>query len=144
MATPSMTPSDVTLTPGVEESEIRSGSYVDWSCALGGAILAAATSSLLLAFGAGLGLSLVSPWPTERLNGTLFGIIMILWTVFVPLISFAFGGYFAGRLRRPWQSPVTDEVSFRDGAHGALVWATSIVIGVITLSMLATGAANVA
>jgi hypothetical protein len=144
MVTASMMPFDTSYTSSLDESEIRSGSYVDWSCALGGATLAAATSSLLLAFGTGIGLSLVSPWPSERMNGTVFAIIMILWTVFVPLVSFAFGGYFAGRLRRPWQNLATDEVSFRDGAHGALVWAASIVIGAVTLSMLASGAATVA
>ena len=143
--TPAHTPyTHISDTTASEESELRSGSYVDWSCALGGATLAAATSSLLFAFGSGLGLSLLSPWPSERMNGTLFGIIMIVWTVFVPLLSFAFGGYFAGRLRRPWQNIVTDEVAFRDAAHGALVWAASIVIGAVLLAMLASGAANMA
>jgi hypothetical protein len=127
-----------------DENDMRSGSYVDWSCALGGATLAAAVSSLLLAFGSALGLSLVSPWPSERINGTVFGVIMIIWTVFVPLVSFALGGYFAGRLRRPWQNLATDEVAFRDGAHGALVWAASVVIGAVMLGMLASSAANVA
>ena len=143
--TPAHTPyTHIPDTAASEESELRSGSYVDWSCALGGATLAAAISSLLFAFGSGLGLSLLSPWPSERMNGTLFGIIMIVWTVFVPLLSFALGGYFAGRLRRPWQNLVTDEVAFRDAAHGALVWAASIVIGAVLLAMLASGAANVA
>lgn len=140
----SMTPTDPSYTTGLDESELRSGSYVDWSCALGGATIAAATSSLLLAFGSGLGLSMLSPWPSDRMNGTVFGIIMIAWTVFVPLLSFALGGYFAGRLRRPWQSLVTDEVAFRDGAHGALVWAASLLIGAVVLGMFASGAANLA
>lgn len=116
---------------------------MDWSCALGGATLAAALSSLLLAFGSGLGLSLLSPWPSERMNGTMFGLIMIIWAVFVPLVSFALGGYFAGRLRRPWQNLDTDEMAFRDGAHGALVWAASVVLGVVMLGMLASSAANI-
>lgn len=140
----SMTPAVPAHTSMAEENETRSGSYVDWSCALGGATLAAAISSLLLAFGSGLGLSLLSPWPSERMNSTLFGIIMIVWTVFVPLLAFAVGGYFAGRLRRPWQNLATDEVAFRDAAHGALVWAAGIVIGAVIMAMLASGAANVA
>jgi hypothetical protein len=140
----SMTPTERAYATDMDESELRTGSYVDWSCALGGATMAAATTSLLLAFGSGLGLSLLSPWPADRINGTLFGIIMIAWTVFVPLLSFALGGYFAGRMRRPWQSLVTDEVAFRDGAHGALVWAASLLMGAILLGMLASGAANLA
>ena len=69
---------------------------------------------------------------------------MIAWTVFVPLLSFSLGGYFAGRLRRPWQNIDSDEVAFRDAAHGALVWAASILIGAVVLGMLASGAANMA
>ena len=140
----SMTSADYSSAAGPDENELRSGSYVDWACALGGAILAAAISSTLFAFGSGLGLSMLSPWPSERMNGTLFGIVMIIWAVFVPLLSFAIGGYFAGRLRRPWQNLVTEEVAFRDGAHGALVWATSILIGAILLAMIAMSAANLA
>jgi hypothetical protein len=133
---------DTSYAAATDATEIRSGSFVDWPCALGGATLAAAISSLLLAFGSGLGLSLVSPWPAERLNSTVFGIIMIIWSVFVPLVAFALGGYFAGRLRRPWHSLSTEEVAFRDSAHGALVWATSIVIGAILLGLLASGASG--
>lgn len=140
----SMTSADYSSAGAADESELRSGSYVDWACALGGAIVAAAISSTLFAFGSGLGLSMLSPWPSERMNGTLFGIVMVVWAVFVPLLSFAVGGYFAGRLRRPWQNLVTEEVAFRDGAHGALVWATSIIIGAILLAMIALGAANLA
>jgi hypothetical protein len=135
-----MTMADTNYSTTDEATETRSGSFVDWPCALGGAVLAAAISSLLLAFGSGLGLSLVSPWPAERLNSTVFGIIMIVWSVFVPLVAFALGGYFAGRLRRPWHSLSTAEVAFRDAAHGALVWATSIVIGAILLGILASTA----
>ena len=142
MANVSLNPVDNGYRTTADESEMRSGSYVDWSCALGGAILAAAMSSLLLAFGSGLGLSMLSPWPTERMNGTLFGVIMIAWTVFVPLLSFAVGGYFAGRLRRPWQVIASEEVAFRDGAHGALVWAASVVIGAALLASVSSGAAN--
>jgi hypothetical protein len=139
-----MTPAVPSHTTIAEENEMRSGSYVDWSCALGGAALAAAISSLLLAFGSGLGLSLLSPWPAERMNTTVFGIVMIVWTVFVPLLAFAVGGYFAGRMRRPWQNLATEEVAFRDAAHGALVWAAGIVIGTVILATLASGATNVA
>jgi hypothetical protein len=144
MTIPSMTPASSSFTASADESEIRSGSYVDWACALCGATLAAALSLVLFTFGSGVGLSLVSPWPSERINGTLFSIIMVLWAVFVPLISFALGGYVAGRMRRPWQSLATDEVAFRDGAHGGLVWGASIVIGAIALPLVAGSAANMA
>lgn len=35
------------------------------------------------------------------------------------------GGYLAGRLRTSWTDVHTDEVYFRDTAHGFLAWAVS-------------------
>jgi hypothetical protein len=51
------------------------------------------------------------------------------------------GGYLAGRLRTKWTDLHTDEVFFRDTAHGFLVWAVGLVI---TASLLATAAASLA
>jgi hypothetical protein len=49
------------------------------------------------------------------------------------------GGYLAGRLRTRWATIHTDEVYFRDTAHGFLVWAVGLVI---TASFLASAAAS--
>ena len=38
------------------------------------------------------------------------------------------GGYLAGRLRTKWVDVHTDEVYFRDTAHGFLAWAVGLVI----------------
>src|SRR6202165_4193562 len=45
----------------------------------------------------------------------------------------------AGRLRTKWATIHTDEVYFRDTAHGFLVWAVGLVI---TASFLASAAAS--
>src|SRR5262249_22529084 len=37
----------------------------------------------------------------------------------------AFGGYIAGRLRTKWTGVHTDEVYFRDTAHGFVAWAVA-------------------
>jgi hypothetical protein len=55
------------------------------------------------------------------------------------------GGYLAGRLRTRWASIHTDEVYFRDTAHGFLTWAVALVITAAFLasavsSMVGTGA----
>jgi hypothetical protein len=50
------------------------------------------------------------------------------------------GGYLAGRLRTKWTNVHTDEVYFRDTAHGFLVWAVGLVI---TASLLASAATSV-
>jgi hypothetical protein len=50
------------------------------------------------------------------------------------------GGYLAGRLRTKWATIHTDEVYFRDTAHGFLVWAVGLVI---TASFLASAATSI-
>ena len=49
------------------------------------------------------------------------------------------GGYLAGRLRTKWANIHTDEVYFRDTAHGFLAWAVALVI---TAAFLASAAAS--
>jgi hypothetical protein len=61
-------------------------------------------------------------------------------------LSAGFVGYLAGRLRAKWVGPRTDEVLFRDTAHGLLAWAlaTVIVAALFTLGTVGTSAAVVA
>jgi hypothetical protein len=108
-------------------------------------VAAAAISVMLLIFGAGLGLSSVSPWPHNGVSVTTFTVLAAIWLVIVQWVSSAFGGYIAGRLRTKWNAVHTDEVFFRDTAHGFLAWglATVFVAGLLTLgsgSAVSTGA----
>jgi hypothetical protein len=48
--------------------------------------------------------------------------------ILLQIIASSMGGYLAGRLRTKWVNVHTDEVFFRDTAHGFLVWAVGIVI----------------
>ena len=48
------------------------------------------------------------------------------------------GGYLAGRLRTKWVSIHSDEVYFRDTAHGFLAWAVAVVITAAFLTSAAT------
>lgn len=52
----------------------------------------------------------------------------IVWLIFTQIVAFAMGGYLAGRLRTKWVDIHTDEVYFRDTAHGFLVWAVGSVL----------------
>jgi hypothetical protein len=56
-----------------------------------------------------------------------------IWLVIVQWLSSGVGGYLAGRLRTKWVGVHTDEVYFRDTAHGFLAWAlaTLLVVGVL-------------
>jgi hypothetical protein len=64
--------------------------------------------------------------------------VAVFWSVAVPILSFLVGGYIAGRMRSAWEAASSDEVQFRDGMHGMLVWALSIVAGGL-LAFLAAG-----
>ena len=59
-------------------------------------------------------------------------------------ISFALGGYLAGRLRTRWQHVHGHEVFFRDTAHGLLVWASATVAGLALTALLPTAPAEAA
>lgn len=106
---------------------------VSWGAVLAGAAAAAALSFILLILGVGLGLSSVSPW---SFNATAIGVSTIAWLAFMQLAASGIGGYMAGRLRVKWSAIHTDEVHFRDTAHGLLAWAVATLV---TVALLAGG-----
>jgi hypothetical protein len=54
------------------------------------------------------------------------------------MLSSSIGGYIAGRLRSRWIGVHTDEVYFRDTAHGFIAWAFASVLGAVLLASPAT------
>jgi hypothetical protein len=100
-------------------------SAVSWDAIVAGAAAAAALALILLMLGTGLGLSSVSPWAYSGVSATTFGVSTILWLTFTQLVASGMGGYLAGRLRTKWVAVHTDEVYFRDTAHGFLSWAVA-------------------
>lgn len=117
---------------------IPNPSAVSWGAIVAGAAAAAALSLILLVLGTGLGLSSVSPWTHSGISATGFGISTILWLTLTQLLASGMGGYLAGRLRTRWTNVHSDEVYFRDTAHGFLAWAVAslataaLLTGVIT------------
>lgn len=117
----------------------KPSSYLEWAPIIAGAVLASAISFVLLTAGAAIGLSMVSV-EAEKSYGTTAAYLGAFWAIAVPIGSLLAGGYVAGRMRTAWAGPNTDEVEFRDGIHGALVWALSIIVG----AMLAASAVGTA
>jgi small-conductance mechanosensitive channel len=95
-------------------------------------------SLILLALGTGLGLSSISLWSNAGASSSTIGMAAILWLILMQIMSSSMGGYLAGRLRTKWANVHTDEVYFRDTAHGFLAWALALVI---TAAFLASAAA---
>ena len=102
-----------------------SGSAVSWGAILAGAAAAAALSLILLILGTGLGLSAMSPWAQAGATAATLGVSTIVWITLTQLLASGMGGYLAGRLRTKWVAVHTDEVFFRDTAHGFLAWAVA-------------------
>ncbi|MFO1163283.1 MAG: hypothetical protein U1E60_30920 [Reyranellaceae bacterium] len=118
--------------------------YFEWGPVILGTLSASAISIVLLTFGAALGLSSVSPYPYAGLSAKAIGILSATYAVLVVGVSFALGGYLAGRTRSAWVGANTVESHFRDGAHGFGVWALGIVIGSVLAVSGATGAVKTA
>jgi len=103
-------------------------SAVAWGAIFAGAAAAASLSLILLILGTGLGLSSVSPWSQQGISATSFGVSTIVWLTLTQLVAAATGGYLAGRLRTRWADVHSDEVYFRDTAHGFLAWAVATLV----------------
>lgn len=113
-------------------------SPVAWASIAAGAVVAAALSLALLALGAGLGLSSVSPWANSGVSATTFKNATGIYLVLVAVMSSAVGGYLSARLRTRWVGVNTNEVFFRDTAHGLITWAFATVLSASALGAAAT------
>ncbi|MES2625052.1 MAG: hypothetical protein V4628_07230 [Pseudomonadota bacterium] len=113
---------------GTADAEKSAASAVSWGAIFAGGVTAAALSLILFILGIGLGLTSISPWSQEGISGQAFGISAILWITLTSLAASALGGYLTGRLRTRWLSVHTDEVYFRDTAHGFLAWGLATLL----------------
>lgn len=137
--------------PEVTAVSVETGTaehYVDWGAIAAGVFVAIAISSVFLAFGSAVGLSLASFNANE--SAPVIGLVIAggLWLLWVQISSFAGGAYVAGRMRRRIGDAKAYEVEMRDGAHGLIVWAVNIVIGSVLAGWITiagiTGAINTA
>jgi hypothetical protein len=118
-----------------EEAQVPA---VSWAAIIAGGVASAALTLVLLAFGAGIGLSAVSPWANSGISSTTFNIAAGIYLCIIAVMASSIGGYLAGRLRTKWVGVHTHEVYFRDTAHGFLAWAFATVLSVAVLASAAT------
>ncbi len=119
--------------------EESSGSATSWGAVIAGGVAAAAATLVLMLVGAGLGLTLISPFPSAGASIAAVTASTAIWLIVMQWLSALLGGYVAGRLRTKWVNLHTDEVFFRDTAHGFLAWAlaTLLVAGLLTSTVSA-------
>jgi hypothetical protein len=129
---------------GIVTDDVHSA--VSWKAILAGATAAAAVTLILVAFGVGVGFSVVSPWSDQGVSATTFTISAGIYLIVIAMLSSTIGGYLAGRLRSQWKTVHESERYFRDSAHGFVTWAlativTAAVLGGATTAIIgATGA----
>ena len=140
---------------GVETSQ----SSVSWSAIIAGSLTTTALLLILLILGSGLGLAVVSPWAATGVGAATFAVSTVIWLFVTQWVSAGLGGYLAGRLRTKWSGVHSDEICFRDTAHGFFSWSLSTVLiagllgsavasivggGASAVSSVASGVAQVA
>lgn len=103
---------------------------ISWPAVFAGTVIAAALSITLLTGGVGLGFIAMSPQEGEGASAMQIGVGAVIWMFVVQILAYGIAGYVAGRLRPMWAPVYSDEVYFRDTAHGLAVWALSALISV--------------
>jgi hypothetical protein len=115
---------------------------LQWPPIVAGALVACAVSSIMIAFGAAVGLGVSSAAPTWRDASVALWLLSGLYLILEALVSFGCGGYLAGRCRIPYDAGITDDVESRDGLHGLAAWALAVVIGAALTALVAMGASR--
>ena len=119
--------------------------YVQWGPVIAGAAAAAALGAVLHTFAGAIGLAVTSTAPTWRDASIALWVLSGLYLILAALAAYGLGGYIAGRMRSRLGSATTsDEVEFRDGAHGLLVWAFATLLTALLLVMGAATATRLA
>jgi hypothetical protein len=115
----------VGLESGFSDTFVTHEAYlsgISWPAVIAGAFVTAALWLILLALGTGASLSSLSPCSNAGASASTVKAAAIAWLIIIQIIASGMGGYLAGRLRTKWATIHTDEVHFRDTAHGFIVW----------------------
>jgi hypothetical protein len=110
---------------------------------IAGAVTAAAVAFVLHSFAAAIGLGVASTAPTWRDASFPLWFLSGVYLILVALVSYGAGGYLAGRVRSSWKTR-DDEIEFRDGTHGLLVWALATLLTALLAFGIAAAATRLA
>jgi hypothetical protein len=116
------------------------GWRLEWSPIVVGALTASAVSLILVTFGTAIGLGVSSTSPSWRDASFALWLLSGIYLVLTALVSFACGGYLAGRTRPPYAPASAEEVERRDGWHGIGSWALAILISTIIAALVGMAA----
>jgi hypothetical protein len=123
----------------LDAPETESG-YLRWTPVIAGALGASALSLILVTFAATIGLGVSSTAPTWRDASVALWLLSGLYLILQAVVSFGFGGYIAGRIRRPVVATASEEMETRDGVHGLAVWALAVLLGAALAALIGAAA----
>lgn len=115
--------------------------YVDWGAVFGASLISTASALLLTLAGVALGLGLFSPGVNSP-GATTMSLAAAAWFSLTTLYAAGLGGYVVGRMRAPADDALPDEVAFRDGTNGLIVWGLGVVISAILAAFVITNLAS--
>src|SRR4051794_41418590 len=101
----------VVVAPSESDSSLAG---VSWPSIVAGAVAACALTLALLAFGIGLGLTVVSPWSGAGVSATTFKIGTGLYLIVIAMLASSIGGDIARRFWGPWGGGFSAEGFFFD------------------------------
>lgn len=136
-------PNEVDVVVTGDQAGADDRSYVDWPAIFAGIAVATAISIVLLTFGSAIGLNFTNFTAADDVPVIWIAIAAATWLLWVQVSSFMAGGYLTGRLRKRHLDANEDESDMRDGAHGLLVWAGSLILGAF-IAVSGLGAASTA
>lgn len=115
---------------------------LEWPPIVFGALTATAISSILLTFGATIGLGVSSASPTWRDASIALWLLSGIFLVLQALVSFGCGGYLAGRTCSSYADAAADDIERRDGWHGIASWALAVLLSLIIAALVAAAASR--
>jgi hypothetical protein len=115
---------------------------LQWSPIIAGGLAAAAMSSILITFGAAVGLGVSSTSPSWRDASIALWLLSGIFLILQALVSFGFGGYIAGRARAPYSSVSWEAGESRDGLHGLASWSIAVVLGAVVFAVVGASASR--
>jgi hypothetical protein len=122
---------EITSGPHAGTAVAGGTSLVEWGAIFAGAIIAVSLLFVLTTFGGAIGLSLFSPTMNAGGSSKVITTAAAIWTVAQQMGACMAGGYVAGRMLSRTDQVLEHESEFRQGLHGALSWAVSLLITAI-------------
>jgi hypothetical protein len=122
--------------PAASAALLPEVSAVSWPAVFAGVFAALAAAFVLGELAAAFGYATPSPFLIDRAGVADFNPLAGAGMVVVEVLALGLGGYLAGRLRTRWPEVHDDEVHFRDTAHGLVVWAVTVVAGVVLAALV--------